>query len=311
MMKYLLTTISGCHIFILALLLSLVQGMTGPLTAQRFQTLKQAEDSLVSVVGALNLADDDSVSMGLNRIFSACLLEALTLSGSDTYPFERLPSLAKITSPDNRFRIVHWNLPGKEGRHRYFGFVKMFGHEPPLIHSLKDVSDSVPDPDTLILDNLRWFGALYYRIIPGETAEGKKIYTLLGWAGKNTQVTQKVIEILHFDDRDRPVFGFPLFRDYHGGNLTRVIFRYTASATMSLKYENRMLQSEKKWNSRKRIFESSAEEREMIVFDRLVPLDPQLSGQYQFYVPAGDLTDGFVFSEKGWKFVEGTDSRNK
>jgi hypothetical protein len=311
MMKSMLKLGSGCHIIILALLLSLILGMTSSASAQQFQTLKQAEDSLVSLVGALNLANDDSARMVLNHVFSDYLLEALTSSEADTYPFVGVPSLAKITSPDNRFRIFHWNLPGKAGKHRYFGFMKIVGHDPPLIHVLRDVSDSVPEPDTLILDNLRWFGALYYRIIPGETAAGKKIYTLLGWAGKNSQVTQKVIEILHFDDHDRPVFGLPLFGDYGGGNLTRVIFRYTASATMSLKYENQILQSEKRWNSRKRAFESSEMEREMIVFDRLVPLDPQLSGQYQFYVPAGDLTDGFIFSEHGWKFTGGTDSRNK
>lgn len=48
----------------------------------------------------------------------------------------------------------------------------------------------------------------------------------------------------------------------------------------------------------------------MIVFDRLVPLDPSLAGQYQYYIPETNIFDAFVFSKGKWIFAQDVDARN-
>jgi hypothetical protein len=299
------------RLLLLSLLLLLIPGKYNMLSAQRFQSIKQAEDTLVAVLATINQAKDDSLKNALNQIFADDLSEALKFPLSDSYPFESLKTLVIITSPDKKFRIFHWNLPSGDGKHRYFGFIKLLGPGSPKVYPLTDLSDSLQTPDTLLLDNMHWFGALYYKVIPGETASGVKMYTLLGWAGRSTMMTQKVIEIISFDDQGKPLFGLKLFPDYHGGNMTRIIFRFAATTTMSLKYEKQAIPSDKKWNSKKRVFESTLNDTQMIVCDRLVPLDPQLESQYQFYVPAGDISDGFIFRQYVWTLVEGIDTKNK
>ena len=288
--------------------------ITGEFTSakgQRFHTINQAEDTLSIVLASINQTRDDSAKQLLNQTFSAVLYDALKLSSADNYPFDSLKSLVKIASPDNKFRIFHWNLPSNDGIHHYFGFIKILDHDPPLIFPLVDFSDSLTMPDTALLDNQHWFGALYYKIIPGQTASGEKIYTLLGWAGKNSVITKKIIEVLRFDAHDSPYFGLKIFPGYLGGNMARIIFRFAATTSMSMKYEKQTITSNKKWNKNKRIFEYSLNETPMIVCDRMIPLDPQLEGQYQFYVAAGDICDGFVFQDHCWKFVAGIDSRNR
>jgi hypothetical protein len=293
------------------LLLLLISGKYNIVSGQRFQNMRQAEDTLSAILKSLNLATADSSKTEINSKFCMSLSDALRLPSSDNYPFDSLKTLVKIIPPDHKFRIFHWNLPSVNGKHRYYGFIKMLNHEPPLVYPLVDISDSLSYPDTAMMDNLHWFGALYYKIIAAETPAGKTIYTLLGWAGKNSIVTQKVIEVLYFDDKERPHFGIKLFPDFQTGNMTRIIFRFSAETSMSMKYEKQTISSNKRWNSKKREFEYTRTETQMIVFDRMVPLDPQLEGQYQYYVAAGDIYDGFLFTDNCWKYHTGIDTRNK
>lgn len=48
----------------------------------------------------------------------------------------------------------------------------------------------------------------------------------------------------------------------------------------------------------------------MIVFDRLIPMDPSLAGQYQYYIPETNIFDAFVFSKGKWIFAQDVDARN-
>lgn len=299
------------RLLLFPVLLLLVQGGFNTVSGQRFQNIEQAEDTLSTVLSSLINAKDDSTKNAVNQIFTNDLYDALKFPSSDIYPFDSLKSLVKISSSDNKFRIFQWNLPAVDGKHRFYGFIKMLDQVPPLIYPLVDKSDSLPFPDTLLLDDRNWFGALYYKIIPVETAAGEKIYTLLGWAGKNSMVTQKVIEVLYFDGHGKPHFGLKLFPGFQGGKMTRIIFRFDASTTMSLKYEKQTIASNKKWNAKKRVFDYDLNETQMIVCDRMVAPDPQMEGQYQFYVAAGDIFDGFVFKHFGWSFIAGIDARNK
>ena len=299
------------RLFFIIVVLFIFAGRFNAIEGQRFHTIIQAEDTLKTILSSLNQAKDDSSRNEINHTFINDLAEALKIPSSDSYPFDSLKTLVKIASTDNKFRILHWNLPKSDGKHKYYGFIKLLNHDPPLIFPLVDKSDSLPDPQIAILSNLQWFGALYYKVILEEAETGEHVYTLLGWSGKNAMITRKVIEVLSFDKHDRPYFGFKLFHDFREGNMARIIFSFSALATMSLKYEKQAIPSKRTWNSKKRIFDHTVEESPMIVFDRMVPPDPLLDGQYQFYVAAGDIFDGFVFKNGWWSFLNGIEARNK
>ena len=299
------------RLFFIIAVLFIFTGRYNAIEGQRFHTIMQAEDTLKTILSSLNLAKDDSSRNEINQMFINDLAEALKIPSSDSYPFDSLKTLIKITSPDNKFRILHWNLPSSDGKHKYYGFIKLLNHDPPMIFPLVDKSDSLPDPETAALSNLQWFGALYYKVIQEEAGTGEHVYTLLGWSGKNAMITRKVIEVLSFDEHGKPRFGFKLFHDFRGGNMARIIFSFSALATMSLKYEKQAIPSKKSWNSKKRVFDHSMDETPMIVFDRMIPPDPLLDGQYQFYVAAGDIFDGFAFTNGWWSFINGIEARNK
>ena len=282
-----------------------------PVQGQEFRTMKQAEDTLSAILATLNKAETDSLKDILNDHFYQALEKALMLPPADDYPFESLKTLARISPDDNKFRIYHWNLPSAEGKKRYFGFLKLLHHNPPVIYRLRDYTDSIPDPETAILDCNHWFAALYYTAITGKTASGKTYYTMLGWSGSNASITQKVIDVISFDEQDIPHFGMQVFPDFDTIGRSRIIFRYSASTSMSLKYEEQIVSSNKKWNAKKREFDTKTNTAMMIVCDRLVPLDPRLEGQFQFYVAAGEIFDGFQFVNGHWHFIREIETRNK
>jgi len=274
-------------------------------------SIQDAENRLKLILVELNLAQNDSMRSVINEQFSDQLFEVLSMPESDTYHFDSLKTLAKITSPDQKFRIFHWNLPTSDRKHHYYGFIKIKNQSKPLIFKLIDKSDSLESPEYMSCDTGHWFGALYYKIIQDTSESGEPLYTLLGWSGQNASITRKVIEVITIDPANVPRFGKEIFPNYEKGGMQRIIFRYSASTSMSLKYEKQVLEKDKKWNPRKRTFEYSMEEYPIIVFDRMIAPDPQLDGQFQFYIAAGDVNDAFVFRNHSWLFKAGIEARNK
>ena len=293
------------------LVIILIVVMVLPAWTQKISSIRQAEDSLAALVKQINTSTTDTARLRFNRFFGETLRQALNLQESENYPFDSLKSLNKVISPDRHFRIFQWNLPGTDGRPRYYGFIRIMGRAEPLVIRLTDGSDSIEGADTVLVDAGHWYGALYYKIIPVDLPDGRKAYTCLGWAAKTPALNQKVIEVITFDTQENPIFGLKIFQGYGPGGQARIIFRYAPTTSMSLKYDRAKFEVKKGWNAKKRSFETSTVDEEIILFDHLVPMDPQLEGQYQYYTPSGDMADGFLYRDFRWAFLGGIDSRNK
>ena len=282
------------------------------LRSQEHLSLAVLDDSLSSLQRKIQKTDNDSVRQSLNTLFRTKLKTAIELPGSFTYPFDSLKKLAKMTSPDKKFRIYNWNLPVTNGSNLYFCFLQVPEKSVKStfrIIELRDRSDSIPDPEHSAMGAGNWYGALYYKII-SEKSETGTIYTLIGCESTTLSEMQKIIEILTFDDKNLPHFGKKIFNKYKDGENKRVIFKYSPVATMVLRYEEQSLSKEKKWNASNRTFEESRSKASMIVCDRLVTLETsEVKGQV--LVPAGDVYDGFIFENDRWNFVEGVDARNR
>lgn len=278
------------------------QGKTG---------LKEREAELNLVFNSIRSLESDSEKLASAYEFQKLFRHALGMPGSFTFAWDSLKNLAKIMSPDGKFRIYNWNIPLSGGRNRYFCLLQFDGkgNNHPVI-ALQDASDTLADPEHFTGDSLCWYGALYYRIIPFMYGREAQAYILLGWDGMSEEMSGKIIEVLSFGPGNRPQFAGPPFRDYGDGKLLRVLFRFSASARMTLKYQDQSVPGKPVWNAKKREYEAREKEVKMIVFDHLVPMEPGLEGVFRYYVPSSETAAGFVYENREWKYTGEFDARN-
>ncbi|MEI7491942.1 MAG: hypothetical protein WCK92_11125 [Bacteroidota bacterium] len=274
-------------------------------------SLKKTEQYLKEAFKDIGQAENDSARLALSLGFQKQLRVALSNSGSSDYPWDSLKFIAKTESPDGSFRLYNWNVPLLGGGNRYFCLIQFKGSMKKIpVVGLTDFSGSVAEPGQFSGDSLHWYGALYYKVIPFEQQDKTKAYILLGWAGISKDISGKIIEVMALGGNGTPAFGSPVFPGYLDGKLLRVVFRYASSAGMNLRYQLQILPGKPKWNAKKKEYTNSTGSQWMIVFDHLVPMDPQLAGQYQFYVPASETAEGFVYENFRWKYIGEFDARN-
>jgi hypothetical protein len=265
--------------------------------------LDSYRDTLKSIIKNLYAAKADSVKHKYNAQLLTTFNRVLKMQGSFAYSFDSISDIGILNSPDYLIRIFNWNVPLTNGTHEYYGFIqakqiqikkvglfKKTFIESYKIFPLKDISSTVKNPENYSGDNNKWFGMLYYSIIPKKVKNKKIYYTLLGWDGNDKFSNKKMIDALTFDNKGVPQFGATIFNTTKGIK-KRVVFEYNANCTMSLKYNKA---------------------KDSIIFDHLVPSGTQLEGQYQYYCT--DFTyDGFGFKNGKWnygEFVNATNEKN-
>lgn len=236
------------------------------------------------------------------------------------FPYDSLKNVMSLTPTDKKFRLLSWGIQLENGNYDYFGYIILnpdYHKDGKKTIALFNKTEEIAVPESAILSPQKWYGAIYYDVIPSNY-KGKKCYTLLGWKGNNKLTQSKIIEVLIFKANGSVSFGSSMFRKFKEKTL-RVIFTYSSRASMSMRYEKQTLHIIKKVKgkgSAKKTIEKSKKQR-MIVFDRLSAIDPRtsqytanLEGQYQFYVPETNIFDAFIFQEGRWVFVKDVDARN-
>ena len=248
----------------------------------------QIEDTLKTLQKRVFYSKKENERFEANKRFLATWNEIISNEKSFLYPFDSLVDISRLTAPDKSFRIITWNVFKNDGTQAYFGFIqsnlgttkksglfkKTTTHEYKYF-MLSDKSMGVKTPESYVSDNTKWFGMLYYELIP---CDG--YYTLLGWDGNDKITTRKFINILTFKEDGTPVFGKDVFK-FPGKYAKRVMFEYASEVSMSLKYHPN---------------------RHQLVFNHLAPKDPDaaLEGQYQYYGPDGSFD---ALTEKKGKWV--------
>jgi hypothetical protein len=202
--------------------------------------------------------------------------------------FSKLRFLGQITSPDSLVKLITWNLILDDGENSYYLYVirrngKTGGG---AVTALKAVYRDIPPDADSAYSKDNWYGSLYYEIRPFKAFETTR-YLVLGIDYGSSFITRKVIDVLSFDQAGIPVFGNKCFSD--GKVLkSRVVFQYSSSAVMSLKFDN----------------------DRMIVFDHLSPVSAQYTGNYQFYGPDFSF-DSFTLDNGIWRYKGDIDIKNK
>jgi len=293
--------------------------------AQFASIFAEYEDTLKILGPQILNGKDDFVRYSANEKFLDILEEVLQIDGSFNYPFDSLNTIARLVSPDKKFRIFNWNIPKTDGTYEHFGIIQSYNKRRKRydLYVLTDKSDEIENPELQVLNEDKWYGAHYYKIILSKSGK-KTFYTLLGWDGNNMFSTKKIIEVLSFRSNGSPVFGYYLFKDYKK-RCKRVIFEYSTSVVMSLRYETQQYDVIKERKKKKRRRRGKGKKRKpkpkkkdkikkvktkMIVFDHLVPMNPSFEGQYQYYVPVTNQVDAFIFSKGKWVYMVDIDARN-
>jgi len=232
---------------------------------------------------ALGNAPNDAYQDSLNKLIKSDLRVLLDADNGLSVPLDSIP-ITRVDAADGAFRLCTWNLPRADGSQQYEGFLLVRTDRGQTLFELRDMTPKIPSPEVPELGPERWYGALYYDVIPVKQGSST-YYTLLGWKGYSKSETQKVIEILSFKN-GKPRFGAPLFGK---GKLKamRKVFGFSAQATMTLRYDKSM---------------------EGILLDHLSPSRADMEGQREYYGP--DMTQDAYFWHKGeWWFGPDMDTR--
>ncbi|MDR1197967.1 MAG: hypothetical protein LBK94_02990 [Prevotellaceae bacterium] len=201
--------------------------------------------------------------------------------GANAEKIDSLQRISQLFSKDKTVGIYTWSIPAEPGMFKYYGIVK----SPKEIFILNDVNINNEYMADEKFTNNKWYGAVYYDIVE-TNINGKNAYTLLGNDLKGILSSKKIIDVLSFDDEEKPVFGAAIFakQDYH-----RLIFEYSARSTMHLVYDKK---------------------QQMIIYSLLVPINPAFEGDYRFYV-ADTSCDGLIYKNGKWTLVENVMLDNK
>lgn len=252
---------------------------------------QEEKDALIANLNALLRSQGESERDSLNPLIKRDLRILLSTEDGLRFTMDDLP-ISHVEAPDGSFRLVTWNLPRKDGSHRYEGFLLARQRGRNILFELNDQTPTITSPELAELSADRWYGALYYGVIPVKKG-GKTWYTLLGWKGYSNVETRKVIDVLSFRG-GKPRFGAAIFApnapEARRGRLKaqRVIHGFFFQARMMLQYDP---------------------DGKRIVLDHLSPLRPEIDGTNALMGP--DLSyDAYVWDKGQWQFQRDIDARD-
>jgi len=248
------------------------------------------EDTLKVMAHTIMNAETEAEKRLANTAFITNLTEVLQYEKSFKFPFDSLPTIARILSPDNTFRIFNWLLKKDNGAYEYFGIVHYHNKKRKRyeIIPLVDNSANIRNAEQEDLDAKNWYGGLCYQIAYIKKA-GRKYYTLLAWDGNDGYSTKKIIDVMYFSGKNKIKFGLPIFKQNKKESQKRVIIEYDSKTSVSVKYHLK---------------------DQRIVFDNLVPPNRNLEELKEYYIPEGTF-NAYQYKRGKWWLQQDIDIRNQ
>lgn len=250
--------------------------------AGALQTFQRYEDSLLLTADSMYTAALPEMRQDFALAFIRQLKNALSHPNSYSYGFDSLGKIINIlSSPDGAFRMFNWATAPTELTRRYYGAIQLPG-EGLKLFGLVDYSGEIGKAaEDTILTGGRWYGALYYRIMPLEGMPGA--YTLFGLNSASAVSNKKVLDVLTLTPQG-PRFGAPIFgirSQATQGRIARFILEYKKEVQAGMNWDERL---------------------NAIYFDRLMSPSGDEGRKYTF-VPSGQY-DGFRWNGSEWTLVK-------
>jgi hypothetical protein len=256
----------------------------GKAGAQDFTEIRAIEDSLVVKADSMYTGFIPEMRVIYTEQFVKMLIRALKKPNSYSYNFPKLKEKINIIGPEDKsFRMFNWAIAPSDVTRRYYGAIQLPGEQLKLF-PLMDHSDNMKKgTEDSVLTNGRWYGALYYRIMPVEV-EGRTVYTMFGLNASSPLSNKKVMDPLTITAKG-PVFGAPIFNVRSQGRpserINRFVIEYKKSVQASLNWDK---------------------ELNAVYVDKLVSDVNDPNRKYTF-VPSGQV-DGLRWSNGYWNYVE-------
>ncbi|MGN6475643.1 MAG: hypothetical protein ACTHKV_00345 [Flavipsychrobacter sp.] len=246
--------------------------------------IRLIEDTLVNISDSMYGAVIPDERAIYNERFIKLLVRALKYPGSYKYGFDSLAQRINIIYPDDKsFRIFNWGIATDEISRRYYGAIQMNAEELKLYPLIDCTAELGKGAEDSILTKGKWYGALYYRIIPHES-DGVMYYTMFGLNASNPLTNRKIMDPMSFTDHG-VVFGAPLFNIRSQNNpaerINRFILEYKKAVQVSMN-----------WDA----------ELGAVYFDKLASESNDPNRKYTF-VPTGEY-DGFKWNDGHWDYVQ-------
>lgn len=173
--------------------------------------LREKEDSLRLWAQFMIMDSLPEDRMYSDSIFTRVLVRALQVKNSFYYPLDSVLGISKLYAPDSSFRIFTWNLQFDDYWSRQKGAIQVRTRDGSLkLIALRDYSEFTERPEDSVRNKSNWIGAIYYKIIKNQH-QGKNYYTMFGYDHNGAMSTMKWIEVMHFNEKNEPVFGGPFF----------------------------------------------------------------------------------------------------
>ena len=270
-------------VFVLHSLISSAQKGNNNLFAEYEDTLKVMAHTIMN-------AETEAEKRLANQAFITNLTEVLQYEKSFKFSFDSLPTIARILSPDNTFRIFNWLLKKDNGAYEYYAIVHYHNKKRKRyeIIPLVDNSANIRNAEQEDLDAKNWHGGLYYQITYIKKL-GRKYYTLLAWDGNDGYSTKKIIDVMYFSGVNKIKFGLPIFKKNKKESQKRIIIEYDAKTNVSVKYQQK---------------------EQRIVFNHLVPPKKDLEGLEEYYIPEGTF-NSYQYKKGKWWLEQDIDIRNQ
>ena len=255
-----------------------------------YAMLQSYEDSLQILSDSMVYANEEVVRTKSCYAFIKKFVAALKTPQSYLYKFDSLRTVSIVQSPDNKFRIITWNLLRHNGTYRYFGTIQMNSPKIQLC-PLFDASPLIRNIEDTVCNKDSWYGCMYYSIVP-KMVSGKTVYTMFGWKGANPREIKKVMETMYFDKNKKPVFGYPMIymkKDNQEKTIKRFVLSYNKDAIVSLNYNAELNQ---------------------VIFDHLITKQalqgkPEMPGKPRGYDMFPDGTyEAFDWKINRWEYLE-------
>lgn len=255
------------------------------ISRDNLKQLQKAEAAIQDYGKAMIVENEWFERFRADSFFTRGFVQALRVTNSFYYPFDSLETISKLYAPDSSFRIFTWQVVRDFEYNRQRGAIQMRTDDGSLkVYPLFDYSDFTKAPTDSLRDGQHWIGAIYYKVLL-TTFNAKKYYTLLGYDDNNARSNKKWIEVLTFNNEEKPQFGGKYFQ-YQKDSIKpaqpafRFEIEYKKEAKARLNYD---------------------EEAEMIIFDHLISESNETQNKYTL-IPDGSY-EAFRWNNGKWVHI--------
>ena len=244
-----------------------------------------------------------------NSLLLELIRKELTIDKNAIHQIDSSILVYELISPDKKIQILSWAVLYHD-IWEYYGFIKSYdSHQKTFIVFELTPTDFIKAyKDNTSNNHKNWPASVYLKLIQTDYKK-RTYYSLLGWVAKKDQTAYKTIELISISKNGRPIFGKSAYFFKNKNAENRILFAYNSQSNFQLDY-GEYSYTTKKWNAKKRKYEVETYSDDLIVFDHLIPMYPDLKDHSEFMVPSGNVVDAFKFEKGKWTLIKDIDARN-